>query len=143
LTEIKIAESDEQIKSCFPVMVELRPHLDEAEFLRRAKRQQSAGGYKLVFLEDNENVTAVAGFRIIECLAWSRFLYIDDLVTKSGERSKGYGKTLFDWLVNYARETDCQELHLDSGVERFGAHRFYLQKRMVISCHHFELKLNS
>jgi hypothetical protein len=32
-------------------------------------------------------------------------------------------------------------LHLDSGVQRFAAHRFYLARRMDITCHHFALKL--
>lgn len=140
--QIKVAESEMEIGSCFPVMVELRPHLSEAEFLLRIKRQQSVAGYKLVFLEDEGWVKAVAGFRITECLAWEKFLYVDDLVTRSGERSKDYGQALFDWLVEYAKESECRELHLDSGVQRFGAHRFYLQNRMEITCHHFELKLH-
>jgi hypothetical protein len=32
-------------------------------------------------------------------------------------------------------------LHLDSGVRRFDAHRFYLNKRMNISSHHFSMVL--
>ncbi|MGZ5001726.1 MAG: GNAT family N-acetyltransferase, partial [Chthoniobacterales bacterium] len=31
---------------------------------------------------------------------------------------------------------------LDSGVQRFDAHRFYLMKRMKISSHHFSLELD-
>jgi hypothetical protein len=30
---------------------------------------------------------------------------------------------------------------LDSGVQRFGAHRFYLRRRMDITSHHFALDL--
>jgi GNAT superfamily N-acetyltransferase len=66
---------------------------------------------------------------------------IDDLVSKSTDRSKGYGGRLIDWLVEYARQNDCDDFHLDSGVQRFGPHRFYLNKRMEIACHHFALKL--
>jgi hypothetical protein len=51
------------------------------------------------------------------------------------------GGALFDWLVQLAREHECRELHLDSGVQRFDAHRFYLGKRMHITSHHFALKL--
>jgi len=141
--QVKIAESDVEIRSCFPVMVELRPHLNEGDFLHRVQKQQSTAGYKLVFLEDEGEVRAVAGFRITECLAWDKFLYVDDLVRRSGTRSRGHGKALFDWLVEYAKESECQELHLDSGVQRFGAHRFYLQNGMEITCHHFGLRLKS
>ncbi|MBC7930363.1 MAG: GNAT family N-acetyltransferase [Rubrivivax sp.] len=138
---IRIAETDEDIASCFDVMSELRPHLDAAEFLRRVKRQQANDRYKLVFLEAGGEVKAVAGLRVGECLAWGKFMYVDDLVTSSGERSRGHGQTLFDWLVRHAEEIGCEELHLDSAVHRFGAHRFYLRNRMDIACHHFGLKL--
>ena len=139
---IFIASEDEEIRSCYPVMVELRPHLEPDEFLLRVKRQAEIANYKLACLTD-ESVKAVAGFRISECLAWGKFLYVDDLVSKSDERSKGYGGRLFDWLVEYARGEDCEQFHLDSAVHRFDAHRFYLSKRMAIECHHFSLKLKA
>ena len=43
------------------------------------------------------------------------------------------GGALFDWLVAEARAAGCKQLDLDSGVQRFAAHRFYLMKRMSIS----------
>lgn len=121
-------------------MAELRPHVQPDEFLLRVRRQAEIADYKLAYLSDGE-VKAVAGFRISECLAWGKFLYVDDLVSKSGQRSKGYGAALFDWLVEYARRENCDQFHLDSGVQRFAAHRFYLNKRMSIEAHHFGLKL--
>lgn len=139
---IILAQGDDEIRSCYPVMAELRPHLQAEEFLARVKRQSERAGYKLACLLDEE-VKAVAGFRISEGLAWGKFLYLDDLVAKGVERSKGYGGTLFDWLVEYARAEGCDEFHLNSRVQRFDAHRFYLNKRMHIECHHFALKLRA
>jgi GNAT superfamily N-acetyltransferase len=98
-------------------------------------------GYRLAYVEDASRVAAVAGFRILECLAWGKFLYVDDLVTDEGSRSKGHGRELLRWLAAHAREKGCAELHLDSGVQRFGAHRFYLSRRMEIRSHHFVLPL--
>jgi GNAT superfamily N-acetyltransferase len=123
-------------------MAELRPHVPQHDFVARVKRQAEIAGYKLAYVLDQE-VKAVAGFRLSECLAWGKFVYVDDLVAKDEERSKGYGGALFDWLVNYAIENDCDQFHLDSGVQRFAAHRFYLRKRMAIESHHFSLKLKS
>jgi GNAT superfamily N-acetyltransferase len=138
--EIFLAKEDDEIRSCYTVMAELRPHVQPEEFLLRVRRQIEVAGYNLAYLTDGE-VKAVAGFRVSECLAWGKFLYVDDLVSKSGDRSKGYGGDLFDWLVRYAKEEGCDQFHLDSGVQRFAAHRFYLNKRMAIECHHFGLKL--
>jgi GNAT superfamily N-acetyltransferase len=139
--EIRLALTDDEILDCYPVMAELRPHLVAADFVPRVRRQMERAGYRLAFLRAFGAVQAVGGFRISECLAWGRFLYVDDLVTAAAGRSKGHGGALLEWLVEHAREHDCDQFHLDSGVQRFGAHRFYLLHRMDITSHHFALKL--
>jgi GNAT superfamily N-acetyltransferase len=91
-------------------------------------------------LKDGE-VKAVGGFRIAEWLAGGKYLEIEDLATKDGERSKGYGGALFDWLVELARRENCDQIRLVSHVKRFGAHRFYLRQGMIIEAHYFSLRL--
>ncbi len=140
--KILIAEADEEIERCYPVMAELRPHVGPDEFLRRVRRQEASDGYRLAYITEGE-VKAVAGFRIAETLAWGKLLRVDDLVARSGERSKGYGGALFDWLVAFAKSEGCAQLHLDSRVQRFDAHRFYLRKRMNIEAHHFSMALKA
>lgn len=134
------AEMPEAIARCFPVLRELRPHLGAAEFVERVQHQRTQG-YTLAFIESDGAVRCVAGYRIWECLAWGRVLYVDDLVTRADGQAQGLGSAMFDWLRQQAQAAGCDELHLDSGVQRFGAHRFYLHKQMDISCHHFSLKL--
>lgn len=138
---IALATTDAKITRCFPVMAQLRPHLAQDEFVTRVRRQQEIQGYHLAFVEDASRIVAAAGFRFLESLAWGRFLYVDDLITDADARSAGHGTTLFDWLVARAREENCDALHLDSGVQRFAAHRFYLRHHMDITSHHFALPL--
>jgi GNAT superfamily N-acetyltransferase len=138
--KIALAETEADIARCYPVMVELRPHLSASEFASRVRKQQ-ATGFHLAYLEEAGEVRAVAGFRYLETLAWGKILYVDDLVAAPAQRSRGHGGQLFDWLVAQAKQNNCDEFHLDSGVQRFGAHRFYLTRRMDIICHHFALKL--
>ncbi|HEY2614411.1 MAG TPA: GNAT family N-acetyltransferase [Chthoniobacterales bacterium] len=122
-------------------MRELRPHIEPADFTSRVLDQKREG-YELAFLELEGKVRSVAGFRILNLLFSGRTLYIDDLVTHEADRSRGFGAALFDWLVAYARENACEHLTLDSGVQRFAAHRFYLNRGMAITSHHFLLKLD-
>jgi GNAT superfamily N-acetyltransferase len=137
---IDLARSDDEILSCYAVMAELRPHISIEEFLPRVKRQSEIAGFRLAYLTDGE-VKAVAGFRISEWLGGGKYMEIEDLVSKSGERSKGFGGELFDWLVEYAKRENCDQIKLVSHVKRFGAHRFYLEKRMIIEAHYFSMKL--
>jgi GNAT superfamily N-acetyltransferase len=137
---IRQASTDDEILRCYPVMRELRPQVAASEFLERIRRQMSQG-YRLVYLARGGETRAVAGYRLLENLAWGRFLYVDDLVTRECDRSRGFGQILMKWLAGEAVERGCTELHLDSGVQRFGAHRFYLVQGMDITCHHFAKKL--
>jgi GNAT superfamily N-acetyltransferase len=139
-TKIVMAENDQEILDCYPVMSELRPHIEAHEFVPRIRKLAEIFDFKLVYLTDGE-IKAVAGFRISEWLAGGKYLEIEDLVTAEGSRSKGYGGQLFDWLVNYAREQDCAQVRLVSHVKRFDAHRFYLNRRMIIEAHYFSLPL--
>jgi len=138
--EVRIAGSDEQVRACFPVIVQLRPHLDEEAFVRRVHRQ-AAQGYRLAYVERDGSPVAVAGFRLADSLAWGRYLYVDDLVTDDASRSAGHGERLLRWLVEHAEREGCAELHLDSGVQRYDAHRFYLRERMEIRSHHFSRRI--
>ncbi len=124
----------------FPVMVQLRPQLNEAAYYERVSQQMDQG-YQLAHLTCESGTATVAGFRFSNTLAWGKILYVDDLVTSASERSHGYGAKMLDWLLELARENDCTELHLDSDVQRFGAHKFYLTRGLDITCHHFAIKL--
>ena len=121
-------------------MAELRPHIQSDEFLPVVKRLNEIAGFQLAYLADDE-IKAVAGFRISEWLAGGKYLEIEDLVSKGSERSKGYGGELFDWLVEHAKENECQHVRLVSRVSRLAAHRFYLRKGMNLEAHYFSMNL--
>lgn len=133
-----LATTDAEIEACFPVMVQLRPHLRREEFVQRVRAQQ-ADGYRLAYLAVDGEPVAVAGYRFGQNFAWGRFLYVDDLVTSAQHRSKGYGGILLRWLVQEAKAHGCQQLHLDSGVQRHDAHRFYRREGMELSSYHFRI----
>ncbi|MBI3884259.1 MAG: GNAT family N-acetyltransferase [Opitutae bacterium] len=149
-TRIFLAETDADLARCFPVMVQLRPKLTPADFLARVRRQ-AAQGYRLAALESadtgpasagpSRTVRSLAGFRLMEMLYSGPQLYIDDLITDSASRSQQHGEKLFAWVRDFAIAHGCAELHLDSGVHRAAAHRFYFRQRMFIDDFHFALKL--
>jgi GNAT superfamily N-acetyltransferase len=140
--KIRFARTDYEIENCYEVMHELRSHLSRKEFCSRVKEQMESG-YRLVCLSEDEKPLSVAGFRIGLNLAWGRFLYVDDLVTLSSHQSRGYGSKLLSWLIEYAVEQGCDQFHLDSGVQRKGAHEFYQREGLGLSSYHFQKVLKS
>ncbi len=129
-------QTPQEILQTFAVMHELRPLLAEATYVETVQRVMQHG-YRLLALSSGAGVLAVAGFRLSESLSFGKFLYVDDLVTKEDARSRGAGAALLARLRQIARAAGCRELHLDSGVQRHAAHRFYLRERMDITCYHF------
>lgn len=139
---IRFCETDTEILATFETMCELRPDLTDSEtYLNSVKRLMTEANFQLAAFWDAEQVTAVVGFHISACLAWGKYLYVADLVTNSNFRSNGQGKALIDWVSNLAREAGCEQLHLDSGVQRHAAHRFYLRERFDIMSYHFSKNL--
>ena len=135
-TNIKFAKTDSEILSCFEVMKELRPHLIIEDFVWRV-REQEKEGYQLCYLVENNKALVVAGFRLGHNLAWGRFMYVDDLVTHPDCRSQRHGSKLLRWLFDFAIMENCDQIHLDSGVWRADAHRFYEREGLELSSYHF------
>ena len=134
--DIRAADDPATLRAAWPVVAQLRPHLDEGAFLAQALRQQAEGWRATVLLEGGV-VRAFAGWRVLEMLAHGRLLYVDDLVTDSTARSAGHGKALLDWLKAQATALGCRSLQLDSGTQRIDAHAFYLRERLRIVSFHF------
>jgi GNAT superfamily N-acetyltransferase len=135
--EIHHPSTDDEINACFAVMSELRPLLDQDEFLPQVRRQETHG-YRMVAVREDGVVTSVAGYRITEFLLWGRFLYVDDLVTAGNQRGRGHAGALLSWLISHAREMGCNNVQLDSGFSLHPAHRLYHSKGFHLACHHFK-----
>jgi GNAT superfamily N-acetyltransferase len=134
--------SPDKISACFDVYLELRPHLKSREdFIKQVLLQQQEGFYLAAIFEEKEAVAAM-GFRFIQTFAWGKILYIDDLTTKAHLHGKGYGTALLTYAIQQAKESDCDQVHLDSGYTRNKAHRLYLRYGFELTAHHFSLKLH-
>lgn len=129
------------LRVVWPVMAQLRTHLDEAAFLALC-RIQFAEGFRVVAAFDGDACTAVAGFRIEHYLHRGKNLYVDDLVSDQAVRGRGYGKALLDWLKAEARRQGCGNLHLDSGTQRHEAHAFYFAQGLRATALHFVIALD-
>lgn len=137
---LNFATTPIELHRCFPVSKQLRPHLQQDTFVEYAQ-ELCAAGYQFAYLEEQGEVVCVAGFRISKNLFIGKYLYVEDLVTSEAARSRNFGTQMMQGLIELAKHEACQAVHLDSGVQRHGAHKFYLNQNMKISSHHFFLAL--
>ena len=136
MSQITEAHHEDEIRRCWPVFHELRPHIvDEHEFVARWQRQR-ADGYAMAYILRDEKVAAAAGFRIMNTMAWGKIIYLDDLGALPSQRGKGFGSMLLTWLQEKARSEGCDAVHLDTGYQRHAAHKAYLRNGFQLRCHH-------
>jgi GNAT superfamily N-acetyltransferase len=129
------------ILKCWKVMHELRPHLKEDSFVALVT-EMIKEGYRLAFIEGDEGYAISAiGFRYQQFLYSGKHFYIDDLSTLPEARGKGHAGRLLDHVCALAKQQGFNVVTLDSGHQRFAAHRLYLNKGFVIASHHFSKKL--
>lgn len=140
---LRYIDDEVEVARCFPLMLQLRPHLASgSEFLARWRRQ-TAAGYRLVALFDGPRPLALAGVRVQENLVHGRFLYIDDLVTDTALRSAGHGARLLGYLYEQARTLDCSKLVLDTSLANSLGHRFYFRCGLLATSLRFNMAVEA
>lgn len=133
---------EEDTALAYAAMAELRTHLTGNcdRFVTQVNEVQRQQGYRLFAAFDDAGggeAAAVAGFRRLSSLSWGDVLYIDDLSTRATARRRGHGRALLAAVEREARELGCVAVHLDSGHQRYDAHRLYLAVGYAIRSHHF------
>ncbi len=136
-TVLRHADTPGELRACFPVMQELRPHLrDEADFLARIERQR-AEGYRLMAAWHGGRPVALSGYRVQENLIYGRFLYVDDLIAAAHSRGHRWGARLLDEMEVIARAHGCVRLVLDTALSNALAQRFYFRQGMLTGAMRF------
>lgn len=141
MTEIKIAITDTEIASCWEAIFLLRPMLKRENFISQIKDLQKEG-YNLLYIQENNQTVAIAGYRIYTMLYCGKMLYLDDLSTLETHRGKGYASQLLNYLKVIALEQNCVSIQLDSGPSRTTAHKLYFKEDFTISAYHFHKKID-
>ena len=129
--EISNVEQPADIGASHAVMLELRPHVKDADsFIRQVMRQREQG-FRLSAAWSDGRVVGVVGYRLQESLLYGRFVYVDDLVVQEKFRSDGVGAKLLSVARAYAREPGCRHFVLDTGLHKALAQRFYFRQGLL------------
>lgn len=139
--QAKNLDTAQDIAAAFAAFLELRPALANVESFVGQVLTQQKQGYQLVAISEGDEIVACIGFRVMTMLAWGKFLYIDDLITKQRCRGKGYARFLLDHVTQVAKDRGCDQVHLDTGYARHTAHRVYLNHGFEFGAFHLALKL--
>lgn len=137
---VQKAVTEDDIRKCRQAIQALRPSLAD-DLYDEAVRKTLADNRILIFIEEGGIAASIAVFETGYNLFRGKYIYIDDLSTLPDHRRKGHAGILIDWILNYAKEENFDEVHLDSGVSaaRTNAHRLYLNKGFQVASLHFSV----
>ncbi|TFD99774.1 GNAT family N-acetyltransferase [Jeotgalibacillus salarius] len=126
--EFKECKTNEEMIAAFPVMKQLRTHLNEETYISLVTEARQKDQYRLFALYEGNQIVAVAGFKPMITLYYGRFVWVCDLVTDQAKRSHGYGEKLLNLVHDWSRKEGYERVSLSSGLQRKDAHRFYEDK---------------
>ncbi|MDY7082611.1 MAG: GNAT family N-acetyltransferase, partial [Halobacteria archaeon] len=122
--EIRELKTQREWIDAFPVMRQLRDHLDKETYLDYM-HEMTADGYRLFAGVVDDEIVALAGVGIEVNMYYGRHLWVYELVTDEEHRSEGYGEGILEFLEGWAVGRGCELVALSSGTQRDDAHRFY------------------
>ncbi|MFC4550986.1 MULTISPECIES: GNAT family N-acetyltransferase [Halorussus] len=126
-TDIHELTTEEEWLDAFPVMVQLRTHLNEDSYLDYL-REMTDDGYRLFAVSVDGEIVSLAGVGIRVNMYYGRHAWVYELVTDADHRSEGYGFELLSFVEDWAEEENCELVALSSGLQREDAHRFYEER---------------
>ena len=120
--------TEEELVEAFPIMNQLRTHLNQEEYLELVYESGAKERYQMLGLRDGGVLKAVIGFKPMITLYYGRSLWVCDLVTDKSARSKGYGDKLLTHVEQWGKKHNYESIALSSGLQRTTAHHFYEEK---------------
>jgi ribosomal protein S18 acetylase RimI-like enzyme len=128
---VKMAQQAAEVAACFSVISQLRPFLENEEQWVDRAASLMADGYKILAVWQENDVVAMAGYRLNDNMIHGKFLYVDDLVTDEQHRGSGLGALLLSQLQTQGSLENCNCLVLDTAAINVDARRFYKREGLL------------
>ncbi|MGH1552017.1 GNAT family N-acetyltransferase [Streptomyces sp. L7] len=136
------AETEQDIRRCWPVFSELRRKIPDEEMYVGRWKKQRVEGYRVSFLEWEGEVLGIAGYRLVNSMEWGFIIYLDDLGVLEKKHGEGLGAALLEHVKKVAEGLGCEAVHLDTGYHRKRAHRTYLRNGFQLESHHLKWEVS-
>lgn len=130
-------KTDAEIMMTFDMMHQLRPHVNEDQYLPLIRTIEGQGGRLIAAMQDGVSV-GCSLFRQETRLFTGPLIYVDDLVADENTRSKGVAHALLAWIEKEAKTLSIKNIALDTGVQRGEAHKFYFREGFQVTSFNFK-----
>jgi Uncharacterized conserved protein len=115
----------QQLLACYTLMAQLRHDLGDAtRWVARVLDLNADEGYRVPAAWSDEDLVALAGYRVNETLLHGRAVEVNDIVTHDGQRGAGIGGALLEELEAIGRDELCVRMIIDVPAGHTAVYRF-------------------
>ncbi|MGA8855206.1 MAG: GNAT family N-acetyltransferase [Christiangramia sp.] len=131
----------EEFSVVLPFLKKLYRDPPEEPVLKERLLEMFDQNYECFGIYFNEKLIGVFGLWFMTRHYAGKSCEPDHIFISKEFQGKGIGKSLFAFIEEYAASKNCETLELNSYVENFGSHKFYMNQGYVIRGYHFLKKL--
>ncbi|WP_373056578.1 GNAT family N-acetyltransferase [Zunongwangia sp. H14] len=131
----------EDIDSIIPFIQKLSQEEIHEQLLKQRFREMLDQNYECFGIYVNEKMIGIFGLWFMTRYYAGRSCEPDHIFILEEYQNKGIGKQLLDFIHNYARQKNCETAELNSYVQNYRSHKFYMNEGYVIKGYHFLKKL--
>ena len=135
----KILKEDFSIVLPYLKKLHQRPPSDN--LLKKRLLEMFSQNYECFGIYSQDNLIGVFGLWFMTRHYAGKCCEADHIVIDEEFQNKGVGSSLMNFIHEYARTKGCETIELNSYVENFRSHKFYMNLGYVIRGYHFLKKL--
>ncbi|MDT0641694.1 GNAT family N-acetyltransferase [Zunongwangia sp. F363] len=131
----------EDIDSIIPFIQKLSKERIPGQVLKQRFTEMFSQNYECFGIYIDDKMIGVFGLWFMTRHYAGRSCEPDHIIISEEYQNKGIGKQLFEFIYKYAGEKGCETTELNSYVENYRSHKFYMNEGYVIKGYHFLKKL--
>jgi hypothetical protein len=135
----KILKKD--LDRVLPFVLELGEYQIDEALLRARFQEMFSQNYECFGVFLNDELIGVFGLWFMTRHYAGKSCEPDHVIIKPEYQNKGIGNEIFEFIFRYAKEKGCETSELNSYVQNFRSHKFYMNHGYVIKGYHFLKKL--
>ena len=130
-----------QINSIIPLVQKLNNHKVTEAVLKQRFSEMVTQNYECAAIYDGEKLIGIAGMWFCTRHYSGRSVELDHVFIDDGYRKKGLGKQFMKCIYDYVALKGYQTIELNTYVQNYPSHKFYMNEGFEILGYHFLKKL--
>ena len=135
----KILKKD--LDTVIPFVLELGEYQIDEALLRARFQEMFSQNYECFGVYFKDELIGVFGLWFTTRHYCGKSCEPDHIYIHREYQNKGIGNEILDFIFRYAKEKGCETSELNSYVQNFRSHKFYMNHGYVIKGYHFLKKL--